>query len=104
MSGWDGIDEFVAVATAGSFIGGARALGMSPSHISRAIHDMEQRLDTRLFHRTTRVVRLSDTGRSLLDHCRQLIADREDMLALIHEESEPQGPCALSGHGFTVAV
>ena len=96
MSCWDGIDEFVAVATAGSFIGGARALGVSTSHISRAIQDMEQRLETQLFHRTTRVVRLSDTGRSLLDHCRQLIADREDMLALIHEESEPQGELRLT--------
>src|SRR3546814_6073286 len=77
MSLWDGIDEFVAVAAAGSFTKGAAALGRSTTHVSRAIMLLEQRLQAQLFQRTTRVVRLTDTGRVFLDHCQRLLHDRD---------------------------
>src|SRR3546814_19307227 len=54
MSLWDGIDEFVAVAAAGSFTKGAAALGRSTTPVSRAIMLLEQRLQAQLFQRTTR--------------------------------------------------
>ncbi|GAY22151.1 LysR family transcriptional regulator [Sphingobium fuliginis] len=96
MSSWDGIDEFFAVASAGSFTGGAKALGASTTHVSRAIMGLEQRLEAQLFYRTTRIVRLTDTGGMLLEHCRRLIQDREEMLALINEEGEPQGELRIT--------
>lgn len=91
MSNWDGIDEFIAVATASSFTRAARAIGMSPTHVSRAIIALEQRVQAQLFHRTTRTVRLTDTGRVFFERCERIAQERDEAIALIGEEGEPQG-------------
>lgn len=91
MSSWDGIDEFMAVATAGTFVSGARALKVSPSHVSRAIMALEQRIQAQLFHRTTRTVRLTDTGRMFLQHFARMTQERDEVIALINERGEPAG-------------
>ncbi|WP_176594090.1 LysR substrate-binding domain-containing protein [Sphingobium sp. EM0848] len=91
MPAWAGIDEFIAVATAGSFTRGAKALGVSPTHVSRAIMALEQRVQAQLFHRTTRTVRLTDTGRVFFDRCARIAQERDEAIALISEQSEPQG-------------
>lgn len=96
MGSWDGIDEFVAIATAGSFRGGAAALGVSTTHMSRAIMRLEARVQAQLFHRTTRSVRLTDTGRVFLEHCRRLVMEREEAFALVDEKGEPQGDLRLT--------
>lgn len=91
MSAWDGIDEFVAVAEANSFRRGGEALGLSTTHMSRSIAQLEARIQTRLFSRTTRKIMLTDTGRTLLDHCQRMITQREEAFAMINEQGEPQG-------------
>jgi len=93
---WDGIDEFVAVAMAGSFIGGAENLGVSTSQVSRAIARLEERLDTQLFYRTTRKVALTDTGRGLVERCRELTRQRDEALDLVAGSGEPQGELRLT--------
>jgi DNA-binding transcriptional LysR family regulator len=96
MRGWDGIDEFVAIAGAGSFKGGADALGLSTTHVSRAVARLEARLQTPLFHRTTRSVRLTDTGRLFFDHCSRIVTERDEAIALISEGAEPQGDLRIT--------
>jgi|TARA_R100000049_G_C1957434_1_gene117833 DNA-binding transcriptional LysR family regulator len=91
MSRWDGIDEFLAVAAAMSFTGGARALGMSTTHVSRAVIKLEQRLDRQLFHRTTRKVGLTDAGRAFLERCERIAQDTEEAFDLMNERGEPRG-------------
>jgi DNA-binding transcriptional LysR family regulator len=91
MSGWDGIDEFLSVATTGSFTKGARTLGMSTTHVSRAIMALERRVEALLFHRTTRNVRLTDTGQAFFERCERIAQERDEAIALISERSEPQG-------------
>ncbi|MEP7222958.1 MAG: LysR substrate-binding domain-containing protein [Novosphingobium sp.] len=91
MSKWQGIDEFLAVAAASSFTRGAGVIGMSPTHVSRAIQTLEHRLQAQLFHRTTRTVRLTDAGRVFLDHCRRIAQETDEAIALIGERGEPQG-------------
>ncbi len=56
---------FAAVARAGSYTAGAEALGTSKSAASKAVARLERRLGTRLFHRTTRSVTLTEAGRVL---------------------------------------
>jgi DNA-binding transcriptional LysR family regulator len=90
-SRWDGIDEFLAVAHAGSFTRAAQHIGMSATHVSRAIMALEQRLETQLFHRTTRTVRITDTGRAFLDRCERIVQERDEAFALVNEKLEPQG-------------
>lgn len=91
MASWDGIDEFLAVATAGTFIGGARALRVSPSHMSRAIMALEARMNVQLFDRTTRTVRLTDTGRVFLEQCSRLVQERDEAIASLSDGGAPAG-------------
>lgn len=58
-------EGFLKVAEAGSFVGGARALGMSASAMSAMIRRLEARVGVQLLHRTTRHVSLTDQGRVL---------------------------------------
>ena len=74
----DRIDEmaaFVAVAEAGTFVAAARRLGRSPAGLTRAVAALEDRLGTRLFTRTTRVVTLTDAGRRHLGPCQAVLRD-----------------------------
>jgi DNA-binding transcriptional LysR family regulator len=96
MQRWDGIDEFVAVATLGSFAAGAEQLGTSTSQISRAIARLESNLKSQLFFRTTRKVALTDTGRALVERCRQVIQMRDEALDLVSGGDEPQGELRLT--------
>lgn len=75
MDRFDDIAAFVAVADAGSFVGAARRLGKSPPIVTRSVARLEQRLGLRLFHRTTRAVALTESGREQLDRAQQLLAD-----------------------------
>ncbi len=56
---------FAAVARAGSYTGAAAALGTSKSAASKAVARLERRLGTRLLHRTTRSVVLTEAGAAL---------------------------------------
>src|SRR3546814_13285081 len=96
MSRHDAIPIFVACAAAGSFTKGAAALGRSTTQVSRAIMLLEQRLQAQLFQRTTRIVRLTDTGRVFLDHCQRLLHDRDEAIALITKGGEPEGELRLT--------
>lgn len=96
MTRWDGIEEFVAVASAGSFAGGAQALGVSTSHVSRAIARLEDRIQAQVFFRTTRKVTLTDTGRVLVEQCRRIIRERDEVLAMASRGEEPQGELRLT--------
>ncbi|QGP80929.1 LysR family transcriptional regulator [Sphingobium sp. CAP-1] len=91
MSKWDGIEEFIAVATTGSFTRAAKSIGMSTTHVSRSIIALEQRVQAQLFHRTTRSVRLTDTGRVFFERCERIAQERDEAIALIGEQGEPQG-------------
>jgi DNA-binding transcriptional LysR family regulator len=109
MQGWAGIDEFVAVAKTGSFSAAARLLGLSTTHMSRAVAGLEQRLETTLFNRTTRTVKLTDTGLLFYDHCQRIVAERDEAIAMIHQGSEPQGElrvtCSIAmGERFIVPI
>lgn len=96
IGSWDGIEEFVAVAQAGSFTGGGAMFGASITHMSRAVARLEARLDTRLFNRTTRSLHLTDTGAIFLDRCRRLVDERDEAIAAIDATSEPRGTLRLT--------
>lgn len=65
---------FVAVAEAESFAKGARVTGLSAPSASRAINTLEAALGARLFTRSTRRVRLTDTGQAYLEEVRDILA------------------------------
>ncbi len=69
---------FVAVAEETGFSPAARRLNLSAASVTRAISALEDRLGARLFHRTTRTVRLSDAGERYLDDCRRILAEVDE--------------------------
>ncbi|MCJ1959692.1 LysR family transcriptional regulator [Novosphingobium mangrovi (ex Hu et al. 2023)] len=92
MSGaWDGIEEFVSVARAGSFTGAARSFGASVTHMSRSVSRLEARLGSQLFHRTTRSLSLTEAGRHFFETGSRLIAERDDAIAAMTASSSPRG-------------
>ena len=61
------LEMFVAVASEGGFAAAARKLGSSPPAVTRGIAALEARRGTRLFHRSTRAVALTEAGAGLLE-------------------------------------
>jgi DNA-binding transcriptional LysR family regulator len=93
----DRIDEwrlFVAVAERRSFREAARADRRSPQAVTRAVAALEARVGTRLLHRTTRAVSLTDAGARLLERGRRVLADFAALEA--GGASEPRGVLAVT--------
>lgn len=67
------LEVFVAVAEVGSFVGAGRRLGVSAPVVTRAVHQLEERLGAKLFLRTTRSVRLTEAGAGYLADCREVL-------------------------------
>ena len=110
MNRWEGLDEFVAVAECGQFTAAAERLSLSSSQISRQIARLEERLQTRLFYRSTRRVALTEAGQTFLQHCQRLQDAREEALRAVGDlNSEPKGllrmTCAVAyGERFIVPL
>jgi DNA-binding transcriptional LysR family regulator len=89
---FDALTIFVAVAERQSFAEAARQLSRSPASVTRAVAALEERLQTRLFNRTTRSVALTDAGVRYLDGCRRLLATYDELEAVkFAERAEPRG-------------
>ncbi len=88
---------FMEAADSGSFTEASRRLGISASAVSKAVLRLEERLRTKLFHRSTRSVTLTPEGRLFLERCRRIAAEMEAAeldLAQIHEA--PRGKLKFS--------
>lgn len=110
MNRWEGLDEFVAVAECGQFSAAAERLGLSSSQVSRQVAKLEERLQTRLFYRSTRRVALTEAGQTFLQHCQRLQDAREEALRAVGDlAGEPKGllrmTCAVAyGERFIVPL
>ena len=93
---WDGIEEFVAVATCMGFKPAAQMLNVSTSHVSRAVTKLENAIGAPLLYRTTRKVSLTDTGRTVLSQCEALIRARDELFAVVGGNTEPQGELKIT--------
>ena len=83
----DELRAFVATAQTGSFTAAADQLGVSNRLTSKYVAELEARLGTRLFQRTTRRVGLTPAGEDLLARAPALLDDLDDLLADVAEES-----------------
>lgn len=96
MNKWEGLEEAVVIADAGSFIGGASILKVSTSHMSRAIARLEERIGIQIFSRTTRRVSLTAAGQAFIDQVRQIIEDRENLLTSISDSTAVAGELRIN--------
>jgi DNA-binding transcriptional LysR family regulator len=92
VSRFEGIIAFVETAEAGSFTAAAERLGLTRSAVGKSIARLEARLGTRLFHRTTRSLGLTDEGVRFRESCLLALAELDGAEASLAERSgEPAG-------------
>jgi DNA-binding transcriptional LysR family regulator len=77
---------FVAVAEEGHFNKAAVRLGMSQPPLTEHIRVLEQTLDCRLFERTTRAIKLTAKGQTLLEHAKKILTDVEKTHEVINAD------------------
>lgn len=87
----------MAVAQAGGFRQAARATNSSPSRLSDAVRRAEQQLGVRLFNRTTRTVRLTEAGETLLQRLLPAMSEVESALDAVNRfRTTPRGTLRLN--------
>ncbi|MGE0097695.1 MAG: LysR family transcriptional regulator [Hydrogenophaga sp.] len=74
---------FQKVVDEGGFAAAARALDMSPAVVTRLVADLEEHLGTRLLHRTTRRVSLTEAGDAYLERVRVILQELDEAHALV---------------------
>lgn len=79
------LSPFLALARHRSFRRAADEIGCTPSALSHALKALEERLDLRLFNRTTRSVALTEAGERLLVRVAPAFRDIEDALDDLNE-------------------
>lgn len=72
---FQGLPAFIQVAQTLSFSVAAARLGVTPGALSQQIKRLEQRLQTQLFQRNTRSVRLTDAGAEFLARIQPALND-----------------------------
>jgi DNA-binding transcriptional LysR family regulator len=95
----DRIDEwrlFATVARLGSFSRAAETHRRSPQAVTRAISALEKRIGTRLLHRTTRSVSLTDEGARHLELARRTLAEFEQLETPAHAAAELRGAISVT--------
>ncbi len=75
MNRFENMDTFTRVVETGSISGAADKLGIAKSAVSRRLKELEAHLDVELFHRTTRKMNLTDTGRAYYQQCSRILDD-----------------------------
>jgi len=86
MDKFEEYQAFIAVVDAGSFTAAADRLGLAKSAISRRVSALEDRLGVQLLHRTTRVLNLTETGRSFYDHGTRILEDVDEAEAAAQQQ------------------
>jgi DNA-binding transcriptional LysR family regulator len=72
------IELFCFAAELSSFTLAASAASVTPAAVSRSVARLEERLGARLFVRTTRQIRLTDSGQRYFEQCRQALSQLVD--------------------------
>lgn len=92
-----GLIAFARSGSLGSYSAAARALGVSPSAISKSVQRLEQHLGLRLFSRTTRSLTLTPEGRDLHERTLRLLREADAIeQAAVAARSEPAGTLRIA--------
>ncbi|CAM5768435.1 LysR family transcriptional regulator [Labrys miyagiensis] len=78
-----GVAVFVEAVDAGGFAAAAQRLNLSRSAVGKAVARLEDRLGTRLFHRTTRTQSLTDDGQIFYERCQRALAELREGEAML---------------------
>lgn len=88
---------FLKVAETSSFTVTAKIYSVPASSVSRRIRDLEDDLKVELFHRSTRVVKLSALGQLYYDKVKYIISNLDDADNLVSQKTDtPSGKLKIS--------
>ena len=96
-----GVLVFVKISELGSFSLAAKKLGVSKSHVSKTIQQLEKELGTSLFSRSTKSIELTHLGEHFLQNCRASLETLEEAKKDVIGHSEtPRGKLRVSLAGI----
>jgi DNA-binding transcriptional LysR family regulator len=88
----DALQSFIAVAASGSFSSVAKSQAVAVSSVTRKIDWLEAEIGSRLFHRSSRRVLLTDAGEQFLPRARNILAElAQAREALTSINADPRG-------------
>ena len=87
------LEAFVLVAEGKSFSGAAKEMYLTQPTVSAHIAALERELNTKLFVRNTKEVRLSEEGRTLLGYARQMVEIEKKIEEIFAESEEEKRHC-----------
>lgn len=90
------MEAFDAVVRSSSLSAAGRALGLTPSAVSRIISRIEARLGVRLLVRTTRALTLTPEGEAYHRAARRILADLTESEGAIAWQAAPRGRLRVS--------
>lgn len=97
------IETFVRVAQTQNFSEAARQLRVAKSVVTNRIQQLEEYVGAPLFHRSTRVVRLTEIGQAFQRDCTELVARAGDLVDQMRDvKGSPSG--TLTIHALTGLV
>lgn len=73
---------YVRVAELASFTLAAQSMGLPKASMSTAVQRLESMVGTRLLHRTTRRVQVTQDGQVFYERCKDLLADMDEVQGL----------------------
>jgi LysR family transcriptional activator of dmlA len=96
------LNVFLTVVRKSGFASAAEELGYSPAYVSKRIAVLETLLGTRLLHRTTRRIALTDDGERVRVWASELLSNMDDFLGDISDARHtPRGTLHIcSSFGF----
>jgi len=97
MNRLESMSILVAVVDSGSLSAAARRLDMPLATVSRKVGELESHLKTRLLHRTTRQLSLTEAGSSYVAACRRILEEiGEAERAATGEYAAPKGELVVT--------
>lgn len=85
MSTLNHMHIFTRVAELASFTQAADVLSLPKASVSNAVQQLESRVGTRLLHRTTRKVQLTQDGQAFYERSKDLLADMDELHTMFQQ-------------------
>lgn len=90
------MEVFVQAVDRGGFSAAARALGLTPSAVSKLVGRLEARLGTQLVQRSTRKLQLTAEGQQFYERSHRVLADIDEAERSITADVAPRGRVAIN--------
>jgi DNA-binding transcriptional LysR family regulator len=103
------MEVFTRAIELGGFSAAARALGMTPSGVSKLVARLEARLGTRLLSRSTRQLQLTPEGSAYLERATRILSEIDEAEREATAGSSPRGRLRINsnlpfGHKYLIPL